>query len=134
MPKGRIISFGWTWTALAAGAKTRTRRDWVQKYADKFHKGDICQAWTKAPYANGHYLCQIQLTEEPYQQSTKYMRFMDYHKEGFYWMFNHQDMIDEKCPDIYTPEGFINWQERDEILTVIDFRIVPCSEYKSLGI
>lgn len=64
----KIISFAWTTKVLLEGKKTVTRRDWNDKYAKTFHKGDIVQAYDKNPRCKGKKIAEIIITKEPYKQ------------------------------------------------------------------
>ena len=48
-----IISFAWTTDAFLSGRKNRTRRDWFDDYASRFHVGDTVQAWDRTPRVRG---------------------------------------------------------------------------------
>lgn len=48
-----IISFAMTVNAFLSGSKTVTRRFWKDKYAAKFHAGDIVDAYSKSPRNGG---------------------------------------------------------------------------------
>jgi len=81
----KIISLAWTAGAFAAGRKSVTRRQWVDRYAALFRAGDICQAYDKSPRRHGKrigYLEIISVTREMMCQ----MPDSDYEAEGFAWM------------------------------------------------
>ena len=115
----RIISFGWTVEAFLADAKTCTRRDWKDWYAQAFHKGDRMQAWDKLPRAGGCRIGTIELTEEPYI-SDQYPG-MDYWEEGLRWMEDHGKTIQGVSPI----EWWARWLERGDPYWVIRFRRIP---------
>jgi len=81
----KIISFAWTTNAFLAGNKTETRRDWDDKYARSFHKGDIVQAYDKNPRAGGKLIGFIRLTEDPFKQWLHDMTDADEIAEGHLW-------------------------------------------------
>jgi len=124
MGKGRIISFGWTWPALMARAKVKTRRMWKSSWAEKFRAGDQCQAYDKVPYAGGQPIAMIELIKDPYLQNTIHMTHLDYIDEGFQWFMENPDMVPDNCPDIWTPEGFRKWKESRQEPYVIEFRML----------
>ncbi|MDD5353225.1 MAG: hypothetical protein PHS93_08715 [Candidatus Omnitrophica bacterium] len=81
----KIISFAWTTQVLLDGVKTVTRRDWVDRYAMTFHKGDIVQAYDKNPRCGGKKIAKIRLTKEPYKQWLRYITDVDEVREGGIW-------------------------------------------------
>jgi uncharacterized protein YqfB (UPF0267 family) len=81
----KIISFTWTTKALLEGKKTVTRRDWNEKYAKSFYKGDVVQAYNKAPRLGGKRVAYIKLTSEPYLQWLHDVTDEDEKKEGGLW-------------------------------------------------
>jgi len=60
MPK--IISFAWTTEPLLSGRKTRTRRKWSDKYANRFKVGDVCYAYDRQPRFKGKKVAEIKIT------------------------------------------------------------------------
>ena len=81
----KIISFAWTTQALLEGKKTVTRRDWDDKYAKTFHKGDVVQAYNKSARVGGKRIAYIKLTSEPYLQWLHDVTDEDEKKEGGLW-------------------------------------------------
>jgi hypothetical protein len=81
----KIISFAWTTKVLLEGKKTVTRRDWNDKYAKTFHKGDIVQAYDKNPRCKGKKIAEITITKEPYKQWLHEVTDADEIKEGGLW-------------------------------------------------
>ncbi len=81
----KIISFAWTTQALLEGKKTVTRRDWNDKYAESFHKGDIVQAYDRNPRSGGNKIAEIRIIKEPYKQWLHEMTDEDEVKEGGLW-------------------------------------------------
>ncbi len=81
----KIISFAWTTQALLPGKKTVTRRDWNDKYAKLFHKGDLVHAYDKNPRAGGKEIAIIRLTADPYKQWLHDVTDEDEIKEGGLW-------------------------------------------------
>jgi len=81
----KIISFAWTTQALFEGKKTVTRRDWNDRYAVSFRKGDYVQAYDKNPRAGGRKMGIIRLTADPYKQWLHDVTDADEVKEGALW-------------------------------------------------
>lgn len=81
----KIISFAWTTQALIDGKKTVTRRDWNDKYAKTFKKGDWVQAYDKNPRSGGKRIGIIEITETPYKQWLHEVTDADEIKEGGLW-------------------------------------------------
>jgi len=119
-----IISFGWTAPAVEARVKNVTRRAWKDEYAAKFHKGDICQAYTKSPRFQGKRICNIRLTREPYTEPLPLMPLDHYDKEGFEYLHAHQDLISqsgwEKFGDC-SMDHFLLWRSTPVVLWVVHF-------------
>lgn len=112
----KIISFAWTTPALLAGVKTVTRRDWVDKYARSFHKGDFVQAWDASPRYFGKRVGTIELTNEPYQEWS--VNVQDWHDEGFDYLIRH-------IKDGLSPFDIIrDWKDNPRYLWVIRFKLI----------
>ena len=90
-----IISFAWTTGAFLSGTKTVTRRSWNVKYAEKFHAGDIVDAYDKSPRSGGKKIGWIRLTKTPYRQRLSDMPDDHFEREGgtMYWK-NKQEFIE----------------------------------------
>ena len=80
-----IVSFAWTTAALVCGDKTVTRRYWTRRYAQRFHAGDLVQAYDRQPRYRGRRVALIRLTREPYTQSLDDLTDEDERKEGGLW-------------------------------------------------
>lgn len=84
-----ILSFGWTWPALVARAKSVTRREWGARQLDlhqrAFRRNEPVQAYDKVPHAKGQRIGLIQYTSEPHWETLGVMPFEDYEAEGFDW-------------------------------------------------
>ena len=81
----KIISFAWTTEAFLEGLKTVTRRDWSDKYAQRFHKGDFCKAYDKSPRNGGRCIGIIRLIKDPYKEPLSAMTDEEEKKEGGLW-------------------------------------------------
>ena len=95
----KIISFAWTTDALLAGKKTVTRRDWNDKYAASFKKGDIVAAWDKCPRCKGaKKIGEVRLTKAPYKQWLHEVTDADEKKEGCLWGSGkaYREMMEKK--------------------------------------
>jgi hypothetical protein len=118
----KIISFAYTTPALLAGRKTRTRRLWDDAYAQRFHKGDLVQAWDHVPRVKGaKRVGTIRLTAEPRKEHISDMPAWDYEREGFAY-------LNEKGLTIWGDnphKAFDDWREKgDNEYWVIDFELV----------
>lgn len=82
-----IISFAMTVAAFLAGKKTVTRRFWKDKYAAKFHTGDIVDVYDKSPRNGGKKIGCIRLLKDPYKQKLSDMPDEHFEREGgtMYW-------------------------------------------------
>lgn len=80
-----IVSFAWTTEALLLGRKTVTRRFWTRRYAQRFHAGDLVQAYDRSPRYRGRQVAIIRLTWDPYTQSLEDLTDEDERKEGGLW-------------------------------------------------
>lgn len=120
----RIISFGWTWPAFVAGAKTVTRRNWDADYAAKFKRGDILQAYDKSPRFGGKKIGLLTLTQDPYLERTSSMRDGDYEAEGFAYLNANRHLLPKSMPYDVSRDGFEAWKGLDEKMWVIRFKRV----------
>src|SRR4051794_26432107 len=98
----RIIAFAETTPALLAGAKTVTRREWNDRYAQSFKAGEILQAWDKSPRTGkGKRVGLIRLTEVPRKERANEIRPSEYVAEGFLYMREHGlTLFGGKSPDL----------------------------------
>ncbi len=112
-----IISFNWTVPALRARAKTCTRRDWAERYAQSFRRGELVQAWDKLPRAGGKRIGTIQLTADPVQTSD--LPITDWVREGFQYLSDRGIMLNGKTPEVL----WMDWRTKRTSLWVIRFRI-----------
>lgn len=128
-----IISFAWTTPALVAGFKTCTRRDWLQKFAERWHKGTMAQAYDKSPRFKGVRVGHIELVRDPYRERTCDIPDEDYEAEGFGYMERNNILIRGK-----TPRQFWDaWRDGPGELWVVRFRLVdtcpqPVKEEKQI--
>ncbi len=123
----KIISFAWTTPALLSGEKTRTRREWNDKYAKQFKVGDLIQAYDKQPRFKGKRVAIIKITSIK-KENISLMPKEDYHKEGFAYLEKIGEKIFKKNPKI----AFKEWKEEGEDYWVIDFELVK-KETESLS-
>ena len=116
MPK--IISFAWITEPLLSGRKTRTRRKWSDKYANRFKVGDVCYAYDRQPRFKGKKVAEIKITsikKEDISLATK----EDYELEGFKYMEKHGLKIWGKEP----ADAFNEWVEEGGEYWVVDFEL-----------
>ena len=113
----KIISFGWTVPAFRARAKTCTRRDWAERYAQSFRRGDLVQAWDHLPRAGGHRIGTIQLTADPVQTTS--LPITDWVREGFKYLSDHDLTVNGQTPE----ELWMDWRTMNPLLWVIRFKI-----------
>lgn len=118
----KIISFGWTAPAIVARQKRATRRSWKPRHAALFKKGDIIQAYDKAPFAGGKRICYIELTEDPVLEHMSKMPNSDYDEEGFAYLAKHPELIPDSMPINVTWNGFEAWRAEDKEMYVVRFR------------
>lgn len=116
----REISFNWTATAFLAGAKTVTRRDWKDSYAKTFKKDELVAAYDKQRRFGGKRIGTIQLTKDPYKQSTAELTIEDWYAEGMYVLEGEGRLIKGVMPDVF----WLNWITKPEVLWVINFKVV----------
>lgn len=119
-----LISFAYTTAAFLSRAKTCTRRNWndsyAQKYIKAYEKGEPVDAWDKLPRSGGQPVGKIRLTESPYKELTGFMTEQDYIDEGFAWM--EQNNI--KIRGIHPRSYFEQWKQADENVWVVRFDII----------
>lgn len=121
-----IITFAWTTAAVQAGRKCRTRRYWLPEYAARFKLGRPHKAYDRSPRNHGHCFATIELTREPYLQSTADMTEEDYEAEGLAWMEEQGLTIRGKTPRHF----FEDWKARGEMVYVVCF--LPWVEREAL--
>ncbi|MEK0335834.1 MAG: hypothetical protein QQN41_00155 [Nitrosopumilus sp.] len=114
----KIISFAWTTEALLSREKTRTRREWNDKYAKRFKVGDLIQAWDKQPRFKGKKVAIIRIIGIK-KEDISLMEDKDYHSEGFYYMEKMGKTIWDKHPKY----AFNDWRKEGGEYWVIDFKI-----------
>ncbi len=115
----KIISFAWTTPALLAGEKTRTRREWSDKYAQRFKVGDLIQAYDKQPRFKGKKVAIIKITGIK-KEDISLMPDEDYFKEGFEYLEKINKKIFDQDPKI----AFEEWREDGGGYWVIDFEVI----------
>ena len=89
----KAISFAWTTPALLARAKSVTRREWPERYARQYHKGEQVLALNKSYYARGHAVAVIRLTDDPRLEPDLDAPDSDYEAEGFAYLAEHIDEL-----------------------------------------
>lgn len=119
-----IISFAWTTPALLAGEKTVTRRDWKPQHAEKFHAGDVVDAWDKSPRFGGKRVARIKIVQTPYRESTADAPDSDYDAEGFTFLEKHQQTLD----GIPASALWRDWKDNPRVLYVVRFSLVELLE------
>jgi hypothetical protein len=121
----KIISFAWTSEAFEAGRKTVTRREWAEKYAQRFKVGDICQAYDKQPRFGGKLIGTLKIESKNYEHIST-MPDDDFENEGLRYM--QENNINFKGED--AKEAFENWRKQDKWYWVIRFKpiLVICFE------
>ena len=95
-----ILSFGFTWPAFVARAKSCTRRSWKLRTVAIFGKGTIRplppgvqtpvhEAWDTGPRCGGQKIGTLALTQFPLLQPLAEMLDSDFYAEGFEWFAEH---------------------------------------------
>jgi hypothetical protein len=115
----KIISFALTVPALLAGRKSRTRREWPDRYASMFKAGDHCQAFDRSPRFGGKQIAIIEIIEIKKQHLSE-MNAEDYEKEGFKYFEDNGLKIWNK----EATQAFNDWREDDQEVYVIDFKVL----------
>lgn len=115
----RILSFAWTTPALISGHKTCTRRDWSERYARTFHKGDYVRAYDRSPRNGGKPVAIIRLTCDPLYVSS--LPPADWYHEGF----NYLAKIGATVNGLSPVDLWINWTLRPRKVWVVRFELVP---------
>jgi hypothetical protein len=127
MPK--IISFAWTSTALVAGRKTVTRRQWTPSYAAQFHRNDLVDAYDRQPRYRGRKIATIRLTHDPVYLPDATMPETDYEAEGFAFLDEHPEFIPkswkkEMDEGETLKDHFEYWRQSGESSWVIRFIVI----------
>ena len=123
------ISFAWTTDALLAGVKTVTRREWDDRYARSFRRGDLVAAYDKSPRAHGKQVATIELTSNSYQEHVGEAGQSEYYAEGLGWMEEQGKLVQGLAPLEFWQE----WQDENPLVWVIRFKLVAVAAAKSLG-
>ena len=138
-----ILSFGWTWPAVARRAKSVTRRQWSARqlalHQAAFDKGHGIQAWTKGPHAKGRAFGQIRYTQRPYLEPLGFMPDVDYVEEGFRffnqnpWALPATASARPWAQDQCSLQAFRSWrdQERTAVMVVLRFEIIDLEPWIS---
>ena len=114
------ISFYWVLTAFLAGVKTVTRRDWNDNYAKTFKKGDLVAAFNKQRRFGGKRIATIELTKDPFKQSTAELTDEDWFAEGMDVLEGEDRLLDGLTPSDF----WLRWKTEPVDLWVVNFRIV----------
>ncbi len=112
------ISMAWTKDAFIAGRKSKTRRKWTEKYAQRFKVGDICQVYDRQPRFGGKPIGKIKIVgigKEPISE----MPDTDFEKEGFAYMEENGLKIWGKPPRV----AFHDWRQEGGEYWVVEFHI-----------
>lgn len=120
-----IISFGWTAPALVAGAKTVTRRQWVDSHAEKFKRRDLVKAYDRSPRWGGKEVATIRIAKDLYKEPISEMPDVDWFHEGFEYMFQHPELIPKSSPfKTASWEEFEEWRASGGVYWVVPLRLV----------
>ena len=119
----KIISFAWTTPALLAGRKTVTRREWKDRHAATFRKGDLIAAYNRQPRFGGRQVATLRLTQDAYKESTALAPPEDFEREGFAYLDDHRLMVAGDTP----LEVWDSWHESPSDWWVIRFEVAELS-------
>lgn len=117
----RSISMAYVTPSFCSNCKTVTRRNWAKVTIKQFHKGTKVLVWNKQARFGGEPIGVMELTDEPFKQSTGEMTDEDYYNEGFGYL-DHK--VARSIYEAQLGSTFINWKIKDEILTVVPFKIL----------
>lgn len=116
MPK---ISMNRTTSAFVTMNKRVTRRHWQPVTIKRFKKDTKFLAVQRC--YGGEALGIEQLTEDPFEQSTKLMYYEDYVDEGFKYLDGEFHRIANDTPLVL---AFESWHNKDQTLTVVPFKVI----------
>lgn len=125
-----VVSFAWTTGALLAGHKTVTRRDWHYGYAERFHAGDVLDAYDKSRRVGGQKVATIRLTHDPILEPVAAMTDADYWDEGFSWLYGHPTQLpahlfgQPASRESFSPAGFNRWRASGETLWTVRYELL----------
>jgi len=90
-----IISMAWTTEAFLWDKKTVTRRFWSDKYAQRFHEGDIVDVYNKSLRNGGRKIGEMRITAKLYKQRLGDMPDEHFEREGgtMYWA-NKEEFVE----------------------------------------
>jgi uncharacterized protein YqfB (UPF0267 family) len=115
-----IVSFAHTTPAFLANRKTRTRRDWVESHAKKFHVGDVVKAYDKSPRVHGKLVGYLRVTGLT-RENVALMTEEDFEKEGFAYLQEQGILMWGKIPRA----AFDDWIDTEQDYYVLDFVKIP---------
>jgi len=116
-----IVSFSWTSSALLAGAKVVTRRDWDPVHAEHYRAGQLVDAWDRLPRVKGaKRIGTIRVSRPPYRQSSDQTTPEDFHREGFAWLQRYGTTDDV----VRVSEIWAGWHQHPAQLFVLEFDLV----------
>jgi hypothetical protein len=124
----KILSFAWTVPPLRADRKTVTRRDWKTKFADRWHAGDIVNAYDRHPRYKGKPIAVVEITSiaaEAWGDAPD----EDYEAEGFAYLEEHPDLIPKSAREAGLPFTFEDYRSyriwyADTLLYVVRFKLL----------
>ncbi len=123
----RIIAFADTTQALLARRKTVTRRNWADKTAAGFKKGDVVQAYNRSPRNHGECVGFITIAQDPYKEALAAMPDDDFEAEGFAYLQHNPSRSGHSAPwygqDM--KKYFESWRQSGDALWVVRFELAP---------
>lgn len=128
-----ILSFGWTWPAFVAGAKTVTRRDWSPDYARRWKAGTEFTAYNRSPRFGGQIIGRGRVLQDVVREPLAAMPDADYQREGFEWLRLHPAALPKAARQQpwgeCTRSSFEDWRNSGDSLYVIRFEVLSISDY-----
>jgi len=119
------IAFDWTSAAAVVKRKRRTRRDWTEVWAAKFHAGRQYLGLDHNYRVGGQPIVLILLTAEPSWEPLSTMPDEDYEREGFAWLYEHPAALPAKMTrEDVSWAAFNRWRSSPECTWVVDFEVV----------
>ena len=117
----RDISMACVTPSFVTGNKSVTRRNWTDRHSRLFTDGTQALVWNKQARFGGEPIGVLELTENPFKQSTGEMTVQDYDMEGFLELDTKYYEIERTMP---VKDAMLSWKRRNELLTVVPFKIL----------
>lgn len=128
-----ILSFGWTWPAFVARAKSCTRRIWTPSYLARWQGlfGPF-QAYAQSPRFGGKCVGHGRVRGGIGVEDLSAMPDADYEAEGFAWFHAHPHLIPKAGRKMFNTcarQDFDRWRQEGGQVCVVRFDIIDVADW-----